>query len=359
MKQCYFADYTIGTDAYKNIQTVCSPLGKRALIIGGETALAKSEAKLKENMQYFDIVDTVIYGKECYKKRISELYENYKNASINFVVGVGGGKAIDTSKCLADMLGVKVVTVPTIASTCAASSALSVVYTENHTFEGFWYLKSPAYHIFIDTEIISCAPDRYFRAGIGDTLAKYYEVEFSARCKEKTFNDEMGLSISRMCNTPLIESAEEALNDCKNNNPTEKLSEVALIILVSTGMVSMLINPEFNGALAHALFYGLTEIEGFEENFLHGDVIGYTTAVQLMLDGKEEEAIKIGNLISKMGVETTLKERGIDVTFENLEKVLKSALKDPDMLVIPYTITEKMIFNAIIKMEDIFGGNKI
>lgn len=359
MKQCYFADYTIGTDAYKNIEDVCSALGKRALIIGGETALSKSEAKLKENMQAFDIVDTVIYGKECYKKRVEELYETYKNSCVNFVVGVGGGKAIDTSKCLADMLGVKVVTVPTIASTCAASSALSVVYTENHTFDGFWYFKSPAYHTFIDTEIIACAPDKYFRAGIGDTLAKFYEVEFSARGREKTYNDEMALSISRMCNTPLIESAIEALNDCRNNVPSEKFSEVALIILVSTGMVSMLINPEFNGALAHAIFYGLTEINGFEEKFLHGDVIGYTLAVQLMLDDKEEEAKKIGNLISKMGVETTLKQRGIDATLDNLDKVLEAALKDPDMLVVPYKITKEMIFDAIIKMEKIFGGNKI
>jgi len=359
MKQCYFADYTIGTDAYNNIKDVCSPLGKRALIVGGKTALSKSEAKLKSYMQDFDIVDTVIYGKECYKKRVEELYEIYKDFRVDFVIGVGGGKAIDTAKCLADMLCVKVITVPTIASTCAASSALSVVYTENHIFEGFWYLKSPAYHTFIDTEIIANAPDKYFRAGIGDTLAKFYEVEFSSRGREKTYNDEMGLAISRMCNMPLIESAIEALEDCKNNIPSEKLGEVALIILVSTGMVSMLINPEFNGALAHALFYGLTEIEGFEENFLHGDVIGYTLAVQLMLDSKEEEAIKIGNLISKMGVEATLSQRGIEVTFKNLEKVLESALKDPDMLVIPYKITKEMIFDAIIKMEKTFGGKKI
>lgn len=359
MNQCYFADYTIGTDAYNNIKEVCSSLGKRVLICGGETALSKAEAKLKKAMADFTIIDTVIYGKECYRKRVEELYECYKNSAVDFVVGVGGGKAIDTSKYLADMLGVKVVTVPTIASTCAASSALSVVYTENHTFEGFHYLKSPAYHIFIDTDIIASAPSKYFRAGIGDTLAKYYEVSFSARGKKTTYNDEMALSISRMCNTPLIESALEAYEDCKNNNPSEKFSDVTLIILVSTGMVSMLINPEFNGALAHALFYGLTEIEGFEESFLHGDVIGYTTAVQLMLDGNEEEAVKIGKLISSLGIETTLSERGIAVTFENLEKVLKSALNDPDMLVIPYEITEKKIFDAIMKMEETFGGKKI
>lgn len=356
MKQCYFADYTIGTDAFENINNVCGCLGKRALIVGGETALSKSIDKLKAAMSDFEIIDIVIYGKECTRARAEEFYYNYKNHGIDFVVGVGGGKALDTSKCLADLLGVKIVTVPTIASTCAASSALAVMYTEKHAFDGFWYFKSPAYHTFIDTNIISEAPIEYFRAGIGDTLAKYYEVEFSSRGREKTYNDEMGLSISRMCNAPLIDSAVGALKDCKSGSLTDRFEQAVLIILVSTGMVSMLINHDFNGAVAHALFYGLTEIEGFEENFRHGDVIGYTTAVQLMLDGQNEEAVKIGNLIKQLGVEATLTERGIAVDYEHLLPVLKSTLKDPDMKVVPYEITEKMIFDAIVAMEEAFGG---
>lgn len=358
MKQCYFADYTIGTDAYENIKSVCGHFGKRVLIVGGETALSKAMEKLKAALTDFEIVDTVIYGKECTKKRVEELYNLYREREIDFVIGVGGGKALDTSKCLADRLGTPIVTAPTIASTCAASSALAVMYTENHAFDGFWYFKAPAFHTFIDTCIISEAPIEYFRAGIGDTLAKYYEVEFSARGREKTYRDEMGLSISRMCNKPLIDSAAGALKDCKKGEITQRFEQVALIILVSTGMVSMLIHHDFNGALAHALFYGLTELEGFEERFRHGDVIGYTTAVQLMLDGKEEEAMAIGNLLKEMGVETTLKERDIPVDFAYLTRVFKATLKDPDMKVIPYPITEEMIFDAIVKMENAFGGNQ-
>lgn len=356
MKQCYFADYTIGKDAYKNIKDVCLCLGKHALIIGGETALSKSIEKLKAAMSDFEITDTVMYCKECTRKNAEEIAASHKDGKVDFVVGVGGGKAIDTAKCVADILNVKVVTVPTIASTCAATSALAVMYNENHSFDGFWYFKTPAYHTFIDTEIISEAPTKYFRAGIGDTLAKYYEVEFSARGREKTYKDEMGISISRMCNKPLIDVAIDALEDCKCNKVTEKFEQAVLIILVSTGMVSMLINPDFNGAAAHALFYGLTEIDGFEEKFLHGDVIGYTTAVQLLLDGRDEEAEVIGRLIEKMGVETTLSERGIEVDFEKLQPVLSGTLADPDMKVVPYEITKEMIFDAILKMEKMFGG---
>lgn len=359
MTECYFANYTIGKDAYKSIGNICLPLGRNVLLIGGETALSKAYDKLSENMCDFNIVDKVVYGKECYRERVEDLYNIYCDRSIDFVMGVGGGKAIDTSKCLADMLGVRVITVPTIASTCAASSALSVVYTKNHTFEGFWKFKAPAYHCFIDTEIISKAPDKYFRAGIGDTLAKFYEVEFSMRNRELTFKDNLGLSISRMCNAPLLDSANAALEAVKENEITKELEETALIILVSTGMVSMLINADFNGAMAHALFYGLTEIDGFEERFLHGDVIGYTTMVQLVLDNKFDEAVKIGKLISKMGVETTLKERKVDTSYENLEKVLTAALKDPDMKVIPYEITKEMMYDAIIKVEEMNVGGTL
>ena len=359
MTECYFANYTIGEDAYENIENVCKDFGRNVLIVGGETALSKSIEKLRKNLENFNIVDTVIYGKECYKERIEELFNTYKDKRIDFVMGVGGGKALDTSKCLADMLSVPVVTVPTIASTCAASSALAVVYNKDHAFQGFWRFKSPARHTFIDTKIIAEAPYMYLRAGIGDTLAKYYEVEFSARNAEKTFKDNLGIEISKMCSTPLLSIAKEATLSAKEHKATKELEEASLIILVSTGMVSMLINPVFNGALAHALFYGLTEIKGFEEKFLHGDVIGYTTIVQLTLDKNYDEAKRIRRIISQMGVETTLGERNIDTSYENLEKVLDSALLDPDMEVVPYEITKQMLYDAIIEVEEMSGEEEI
>ena len=96
MTECYFADYTIGTNAYEAFERVCTPLGKRALIIGGETALEKSREKLMKSLGGFEIVGTVVYGKECYRKRIEESYNAYCESGADFVIGVGGGKAIDT-----------------------------------------------------------------------------------------------------------------------------------------------------------------------------------------------------------------------------------------------------------------------
>ncbi len=353
MTNCNFAGYTIGADAYDAIEAICAPLGRRALIIGGETALSKAREKLLPAMNAFEIIDCVIYGKECYRARIAELADTYKNSGADFVVGVGGGKAIDTAKCVADTLKIPVVTAPTIASTCAASSALAVIYDENHTYEGFWYLPRPAHHCFIDTDIIVNAPDMYFRAGIGDTLAKFYEVEFSARGRNTAFQDDLGISISRMSREPLMRRAVQAYADCRNHVITADFEETALIILVSTGMVSMLIDEGFNGAMAHALFYGLTVLPGFEEKFLHGDVVGYCVMVQCALDGDINEAKKISRLLYELGVETTLSGRGIRVDYNYLLPVLTAAVNDPDMRVIPYKITPEMIFRAILEIEDL------
>lgn len=354
MKETVFCGYTIGTDAFCGIPKICGALGKRVLIIGGKTALEKSLDKLKAALNgCFEIAGTVVYGKECTEERMREIAGEFADKGVDFIIGAGGGKAIDTAKGTAYFLGVPIITVPTIASTCASASALSVVYTNNHVFSKFMHYKKPAYHCFIDTEIISEAPADFLRAGIGDTMAKYYEVTFSARGRQTTYSDEMALAISRMCSEPLRRDAYEALSACRENRSCEALENIARIIIISTGMVSMLINEKFNGAAAHALFYGLTNLDGFEEKFLHGDVVGYATIVQLVLDNQINEALKVKSFLKGLGIETTLRERGIIPERTAFEKVLSSAVNDPDMEVIPYDITKDMIFDAIIKAENL------
>ena len=51
MRECYFADFSIGPDAFLNIEKVCKCLGNNVLIIGGETALSKSIDKFLERKQ--------------------------------------------------------------------------------------------------------------------------------------------------------------------------------------------------------------------------------------------------------------------------------------------------------------------
>lgn len=168
----YFCNYSIGPECYKNIEEICKPFGKRIFLIYGEHAYAAAGALLEDAIADTDlsIVDRQIFGEDCTMNGIEHLAAIAKKVNADMIFGLGGGKAIDTAKGAADTVGLPVFAFPTIASTCAATTKLSVVYREDHSFEKFLYYDRPARHCFINTQVIADAPDRYLRAGMGDTI---------------------------------------------------------------------------------------------------------------------------------------------------------------------------------------------
>ena len=58
-------------------------------------------------------------------------------------------------------------------SNCAPITALSVVYREDGPFDRFLFYDAPPALTLVDLTLAANAPARFFRAGLGDTLAKY------------------------------------------------------------------------------------------------------------------------------------------------------------------------------------------
>ena len=269
------------------------------------------------------------------------------------IFGMGGGKALDTAKGTAEKAGLPIFTFPTIAATCAATTALSVAYKEDGNFDSFYFFDKPARHSFIDTEIIAHAPEKYLRAGIGDTLGKYFECHFAARGDRLEHSSALGREISNMCYLPLREYAEQALMECRENQAGVALQQAVLANIVSTGLVSLLVLDDYNCAIAHSVYYGLVLLPGFEEKNLHGDVVAYGVLVQLMVDGEAEQAKEMKGFLQKLGIRTTLEEMGAPIEREKLKLVLKEIVTGPDMEHIPYEVTENMIYEALCKVEEL------
>lgn len=352
-KSTYFCSYSIGENPYEEVVSVCGIYGSRILLIGGAKGLQAGKERLEEKLagSALQIADTVLYGHDCTYETIEKWAAHAREIEADMIFGMGGGKALDTAKGVADRAKLPVFTFPTIAATCAATTALSVVYREDGSFDSFYFFEKPARHCFIDLSIIAQAPAHFLQAGMGDTIGKFFECHFSARGDRLEHSSALGREISNMCYEPLLEYGVQALKDCKAQQVTLSLEQAVLANIVSTGLVSLMVLDDYNCAIAHSVYYGLVLLPGFEEKYLHGNVVAYGVLVQLVVDGDLKEALRLKAFLQDLAIPTTLGEMEVPVEWAYLQAVLTETVSGPDMEHIPYKVTEEMIFEAMQVVE--------
>lgn len=260
------------------------------LIVTGEKSFNSIKTKLLFSLE--KVQHKIInYGGECSYSNVERILKTFKDEKFNLVLGVGGGKSLDTAKLIAYKLNLPVIALPTIASTCAATSSLSVVYNDNGSFLEIAEFPAPAVKVFIDLETIKKAPTKYIWAGIGDTLAKFYEVDLKYRYSLKNnidinYPSRWAKESSVLCRELILKYGEHSFYSKKID---EAFKKVVLAIIVNTGMVSNLVDEELNGAIAHSVCYGLGNIPSIEKNHLHGEMVAFGILVQLLLEKNIEE----------------------------------------------------------------------
>ena len=321
--------YTVGPEAYRQIEKQCHIYGKKAVVVGGKKAMAAAKDKLLAAVKDtgIEILDFVWFGGECTFNNAKKLEQLEAVRQADMIFAVGGGKAIDTCKLVSIDFEKPYFSFPTIASNCAPTSAVSIVYNEDGTFCKFVHFLEPAKHVFINTEIIANAPKEYLWAGIGDSYAKCMEARG--------------------------EHGAQALKDNEQGVASYALEQVALDIIITAGWVSLLVAREhtmdYNGGVAHAFFYGLCNLPGFDEDHLHGVVVGFGVLLLLTIDGKEEECQKLIAFNKTVGLPAKLSEVG--VTVEEVAKCAPFMVKDEDLEHYPYVVTEEMIVEAAKKLD--------
>ena len=147
--------YTIGAYAYNDLAKLISKHGKKAYLIGGLNALNAGLKYVEEALQNSGIwLSVEIFTGEPTKCEAQKFADEALNSGADIILGMGGGRAIDAAKRQA-MLICPVFTLPTIPATCAAITALSVVYDDKA--EPFLFCVSPE-HVFIHTGILAASP---------------------------------------------------------------------------------------------------------------------------------------------------------------------------------------------------------
>lgn len=346
--------YTFGGfDAYEAVPQIVAPYGTKVCFVGGETALSIVEPMLRPIMEKagFTITGSVMYGKECTVANGRALAMRPEVQTADMIFAIGGGKAIDTVKVICEEPTRKpFFTFPTVASTCAALSKVSIVYTDDHVFEEVRENTYPAVHAFINSDILVAAPTRFVWAGMGDTVAKHFESHFSARGRETDYETQMGLALSSMCVDPIIRGGAAAMKAAEAQVRNAAFDAVAMAIIVSTGLVSGMLAEEYNSSVAHALCYGLTTQPAVEEHHLHGEIVAYGVLVLLTMDGQRSERNELMKLYRAIGLPTRLQD--LDMTRDMLPPVIARALEVPDAKIAPFTVTAEGLYEAIEALEE-------
>ncbi len=346
--------YTIGDRAYEKIDEICSAFGKTAVCIGGKTAISKVRDLIIGSTSV-ELLDFIWYGGEASYENVDKLKSNELVKKADMLFAIGGGKALDTVKALAFMLDKPVFTFPTIASNCAGTTAVSIMYNDDGSFKEPFFFPSPAKHCFIYTPVIAQSPWKYIWAGMGDTYAKYFESEMSSRGEDLVHYHALGVTTSQLCLYPLLKYGKKALDDFKKGVNSFEVEQVVLSVVVTTGIASILLTAEhiidYNTGLAHAVFYALTSYPHIEQRHLHGEVVAFGVLILLLVDGNEQMFGTMLDFNESVGLPTCLAD--IEMSTDDLDKLVPMVCAMKDIEHNPYEISEKMVYEAFIKLENI------
>lgn len=347
-----FPPYTIGADAYDAIDAVCLPHGSSAVIIGGHKALGAAEADIRAGACKVNITGTLFYGGESSYENVSLLSERNEVRAADMIFAVGGGKALDTCKCLAVKLGKPVFTFPTIASNCAASTSVSIMYNPDGSFREPFFFEAPPVHVFIRTPVIACAPSRYLWAGMGDSLAKYLESEMSGRGESLPEYISAGISYARDAYETILACGKKALEENKSCESGEAFESVAAAVIITVGKASVLLCTDrvidYNTGLAHAVFYAMTSYPHIEKDHLHGEVVAFGCLILALVDGNTEYG-RLYDFARWCGLPTRITE--LEFTAEQTSELISKVLMMKDIEHNPYKITNEMLKTAFEKTE--------
>ena len=261
-------------------------------------------------LRYGFTVLPVFFNGEASDNEINRVVSLAEENGCDLVIGLGGGKTIDSAKAIADLLKSPVVIAPTIASTDAPVSALSVIYTDEGAFARYiFYSKNPEL-VLVDSKVISQAPKRLLASGIADGLATWVEARAVMQANGKTMLGKhqtlAGVAIAQRCEEILFADN------------------------------------------------GFTALTGDIHHLTHGEKVAYGTLVQLFLENRpKEELNKYIHFYQQIGMPTTLKEMHLEnASYEDLLKVGQQATIEGETIhQMPFKVQASDIAQAIVAVD--------
>ena len=343
--------YVQGANALDNIGQYVKPLGLKALAIADDFVTGLVGEQVTKS--FADAEGGVVLEKfngECCRPEIERLIALAEQNESDVIIGIGGGKTLDTAKAIAFYRNVPVVVVPTIASTDAPTSALAVIYTEESEFSEYLMIPSNPNMVIMDSKIIAGAPVRLLISGMGDALSTYFEARANARSGGQTMAGgaptRAAQALAKLCYDTLIEdglkakiAAEQGFTSPAVENIIEANTYLSGIGFESSGL-----------AAAHAIHNGLTKLEECHHLF-HGEKVAFGTLVHLVLENAPMAEIEeVLAFCKSVGLPTNLHMMGVkELNMDTLLEVAAASCAEGETIHnMPFEVTAESVLSAIL-----------
>lgn len=342
--------YVQGKCVIDNIHEYVKNLGKNFFVLSTDRMIKALGDRVQSSFNNTNCqVHFENFNRECSMNEINRLCDDIASKGCDCIIGIGGGKTLDTAKAVAYYKNIPVVIVPTIASTDAPCSALSVIYTDSGVFEKYLFLPHNPNLVLVDTDVVANAPCRLLVSGMGDALATYFEARACQKSNAlscaggNTTNAAMALA--RLCYDTLLDDGLKAKLAVDNHVCTKAVENIVEANTYLSG-----IGFESAGlAGAHAIHNGFTVLSDCHDLY-HGEKVAFGTLVQLVLENAPTDEIEeVIFFCMSVGLPTTLADIHLpNVTDEQIRKVAEaSADKSETIHNMPFPVNANNVYDAI------------
>ncbi|GKW14453.1 glycerol dehydrogenase [Pectobacterium carotovorum subsp. carotovorum] len=345
--------------ALQSVATYVKHLHAKFLVLGDDFVLSIAKEKIKGSLDD-EGIKSVFYtfGGECSKNAVSSIQLFAEENKCTAIIGIGGGKTIDSAKAVAYYLGMPLVVIPTIASTDAPCSSWVVLYTDDGEFDTYLDLPFNPTLVLVDTQIVANAPARLLAAGIGDALSTWFEARACRRSGAQTMAGGLPTlaaeAIAFKCYETLLKDAHKAMLAVEKNVVTEAVENIVEANTLLSGL-----GFESGGlAAAHAIHNGFTALEE-THHIYHGEKVAFGTLAQLFLENAPSEELEtVASLCADVGLPISLKQLNVHEDVESkMRQVAKLACSKGETIYnMPFEINEDKVYAALLS-ADSYGSS--
>ncbi|WP_415297887.1 glycerol dehydrogenase [Cellulosimicrobium sp. SJTW-1] len=330
------------------------PIGTKPLLVADDVVWGIVQDTVAVSFQEQDLPrHRTGFGTYATAAEVDRLAREIDELGADVVVGIGGGSTIDAVKAAGHLRGIRWVSVPTVASTDAPCSALSVIYTEDGAFEEYRFFPHNPDLVLVDTGLVANAPVKFLVAGVGDALATWIEARAVAEANASTMAGGLplvtGTALAQLSWDILWENALPAIDAVKDHLVTPAVEKVIEANTLLSGL-----GFESGGlAAAHAIHNGLTAAPQ-THGLTHGQKVNIGSVTQLVLEGAPTEEIEeFVRFTTRVGLPNTLTEIGLTADdVHDLTRVAEAATAEGETIhAMPFPVRVPELVDALRSIE--------